>query len=144
MVIVLKLSALCFVLFMFVFCAWAVRRTLKERLIMQGMQNAMPINAEIIQRRPSFGRSNAYYVTYRYRIGQGDSYTREQAVSEKYYQGLKSNVSIRYLPENPQISRIVDDPDRDPIKATTFVAFFSATLLLCSLFLSGIILWGIA
>ncbi len=140
----LELTALCcYVVGMFVFCVWAIRRTLKERSIIHGLQNGIATNAEIVRSgRLSFGRSNAHYVTYRYRISQDDSYIREQAVSEKYYQGLKSHVSIRYLPENPQVSRIVDDPDRDPIKATTWVAFFAIIALLFSLVLSAIIFWG--
>ncbi len=144
MVTAVEWAALCcYVVCTFVFCVWAVRRTLKERSIIHRLRHGIATNAEIIRSgRLSFGRSNAHYVTYRYKVSQDDSYIREQAVSEKYYQGLKSHVSIRYLPENPHVSRIMDDPDRDPIKATTSVAFFAAIALLFSLFLSAIIIWG--
>ncbi len=80
---------------------------------------------------------SAYYVTYRY-YHQGECYKRQEQVGESKYQiwprGTK--ISIRYLPKNPSVIRIVGEENH--YLSMSFLCLASAVFLVSMVIVLGL------
>jgi uncharacterized protein DUF3592 len=82
-------------------------------------------------------RSTSYYITYKFYAGQSNNdspvlYTSEQLVSSDTYNNTfdGGSIDIRYLPDDPKTSRIMNDNVNDPKIMLFFMAIFLAIPIL--------------
>jgi hypothetical protein len=98
----------------FIVClAWILR---ESRYFAELSRFGSITEAKIVQLTTSaITRGRSYYVTYSFALSNEDgieaTYTNKQEISRKHYLKLKTNphITIAYLPENPNISRLFND-----------------------------------
>ena len=111
--------------------AWLQRNTntklaLQRQLDRQGLITP----GTITDFREVSGKSHSYYLTYEYRE-QGRNFTHECSVSESDYKSLATYgqpVSVLFLPENPNFSRISQSLEKHRLEGNLFASWFSMGL----------------
>lgn len=135
----LKNPALWEVIFSIIFTAimiaiygWFIVTEINERNVLQQLEaEGTTTTATIISHRTSSGKSTTYYVTYQFGVEQPNNppqtYTHEQSVSRNIYNlGDNAPIAIRYLPNNPNVSRVQGSKRNDwvyPIMGLVFLIF---------------------
>ncbi|SRR5258706_2144097 len=86
-------------------------------------QSGANIDAEIVDLRWKIRRSIVYYVAYRFTLPIGH-FNHEQPVVKRHYKnlGINQNVSVRYLPKHPHISRLAGT-DKDNFHSNAGIYF---------------------
>ncbi|MBX3066126.1 MAG: DUF3592 domain-containing protein [Anaerolineae bacterium] len=75
------------------------------------LTDAQIMKLKLFPTRPTTRRLTSYFVEYQFRTDKSDEvHIREQIISGETYYILKNQdtVKVRYLPENPSISRLAD------------------------------------
>jgi hypothetical protein len=119
---------------------WLVRAIyLRLRLHYSGVD----ANARVVRRTVSKGRDIFYYVAYQFSVlpNRDHVYSRQQAVSLNTFHRLKegTNIQIRYLLANPEISRLSGAHQDDFFlrRGALFAAVFTGGYIYLCLFLSA-------
>jgi uncharacterized protein DUF3592 len=102
---------------------------LNEQAVEQSLaQNGITKIATVTDGHKTSGRSTTYYLTYSYDVdinGQTKEFTNEETVSASRYDStaIGAHVSIRYLPDDPAMARLLDEPSNNIILVIVGVAF---------------------
>ncbi len=132
-----RLGIALFLLFPTALLIISVRWVLRERGVHRQLKQAgQSLPAHIVKvGRESFGRSYRPFVTYRFSTtdstGEPRDFSRTQSISDDHLRRLqgRATVTIRYLPDDPMISRL-SDADADPAREKSAEAF--ALLAVCA------------
>ncbi len=127
----------CMALFLIIPIVIAIFAVLEIQIRGELDQHGVVTSATVTNRRISTStnskgqRSTSYYITYEFYAGTSNNdnpmpYTYEQAVSSGTYNSVVegSKIDIRYLPNDPNTSRVLNDSANDPRLILIFCAIF--------------------
>jgi hypothetical protein len=110
--------------------------TLNERAVQEALsKNGVTKIATVTDGHKTTGRSTTYYLTYSYDVdvnGQTTAFSNEETVSASLYDStaIGAHVSIRYLPDDPATSRLLDEDSNNTFLIVIGVAFIIGGLFL--------------
>lgn len=80
-------------------------------------QGGVAVQGEVVEVQ---AHGNNYSALYRFRVAEGDFYTGEQPIEAQDRLAENSPVQVLYLPDDPAISRLEDEPNPDDARRDRF------------------------